>query len=94
MKEKPKLKFDKLHWLFMSLTTIMIVLYYIESEDLMGDKPTTQELIQLGRDLEIMNMYSPVELKTAINNDEFDYDDLSNNMKELIDVVKLDKGEN
>ena len=75
----------------MSLTTIMIILYYVESEDLIGSKPTTQELIQQGRDLEIMNMYSPTGLKTAINNGDFEYNDLSDDMKNLLDMVELDE---
>ena len=85
------IKFDKLHLYFMSLLTIMIVLYYVESQDLIGGKPTTQELIQQGRDLEIMNMYSPTGLKTAINNGDYEYDDLSDDMKNLLDFVKLEE---
>ncbi len=89
MEKKPKLKLDKMHIFLLVSFFIMTGLYW--TDDMLDNKPSIDEMIQHGRDLEIMKLYSPVGLKTAINNGDFEYDDLSDDMKNLLDVVELDE---
>ncbi len=82
---KKKLKLDWLHYLLLVLLVTLsvptILVSYFE------DTPTTEELIQQGKDLEVMTLYSPCELLNAVENEKYDYDNLSDTIKELLAVV-------
>ncbi len=83
--EKKKFVFDWFHYLLLFLlfmTAIPTILV-----DLFVDEPTTEELIQQGRDLEIMQTYTPCELLDAVDNGNYNYDELSDTIKDLLAVV-------
>ena len=62
----------------------------IETEKLLKQEPTVQELIEEKRDREIQMRFTPCELKLAIENGDYDYNDFTDNMKKLLDVVNLE----
>lgn len=83
------MKIDKLHYLLLILFGFATTALLIESNDLLGKDPSEQQLVDQGREMEIMNFYpTPDDLKEAIERGEYDYDDLTPSIKVMMKMLE------